>query len=768
LSEIAAALQRAKKAYFERIRDIEGDERLRILPPLVMGLFLVLLVAFMFPSSETFQFANLQEGNVYTGDEIIAPFTFFINKSQEEIAADRKQATQRIPLVFTRVDSIQRQSQEEFDEFYQRFESIVKSTASDSNKIRVIRDILNEYSILIEPASITRLLVQQSNPRVAQKGGKRLRKAEQNIAKMRQQFRRILVDIYAIGILNLGPSDIPEYVKKISLVTADRETIRELADFYNQDDYKDVVLEKLRQTYPDQNDAVKFGYPTLIAFLRPNLIYDKEETDKRIEEAVASVPLSKGIVLENERILNKHEIITKEILEKLNSLATHQSERQVRQGGLHAALPYIGRLLTMGLALSIVLMFMYFSRRQLFFSIKKMFMVYLVLLVVLSVTFLINHFDFSPNVKFLIPVSIASMLLTIFFDTRFAFIATVSLSMMVGALRGNDFDLMAISLFSGTISIFFVREIQARSWMIKAILSVSVAYIFAITSLELLKHSDFQNLSEMWFFGIINGVLSPILTYGLMIIFEYIFKLTTNSTLLELSDLNKPLLRELAIRAPGTYHHSIMVGNLSEAAAEAIDANALLARVASYYHDVGKMEKPEYFVENQKGGKNPHEKLTPSMSCLILINHVKKGLEIAVEHKLPKEIRDFIPEHHGTNLIKYFYEKAKENSDEGEVNEGNFRYHGPKPQSKESGIVMLADAVEAGSRSLKDPTIGRIRNMVNAFVQERLLESELDECPLTMKDINLIKESFINSLAGIFHGRIEYPGQAKKTAKAAT
>jgi len=766
LSEIVTSIARIKKTFFEKIRFIESHPRSRYFPAISMGLLLVLLVTFMFPSIDKFQFADLKEGNVYTGDEIIAPFTFFVNKTQDEINRDRKAATQKIPLVFTRVDSIQTKSLQEFEQFYNRFYSTLTSTTADSNKTRILRDILNEYSILIEPSNISTILTSQNSSKTSN----RKTKSDKSLLKLRslrQELLRILVDSYTIGILNLGPDDIPDYVKRISLVTSQRESVENLSDFYNQVNYKDVILEKLRQTFPDQKDIVKLSYPILIAFLKPNIIYDKTETDNRINEAVSNVPLSKDIVLESERILNKHEIITKDILEKLNSLAANQSERQLRSGGINAVLPYLGRFLTIAVALSFLLLFIYFSRKQLFFSWKKMFMVYLIFLIVLSATFLVDQFELAPTIKFLIPVSIASMLLTIFFDARFAFIGTVSLSIMVGLLRGNDFDLMVVSLFAGTISTFFVREIQARSWMIKAILSISFAYFLSIGSLEILKHSNFSNLTEMWLYGGINGLFSPILAYALMIIFEYVFQLTTNSTLLELSDLNKPLLRELAIRSPGTYHHSIMVGNLSEAAAEAIGANALLARVASYYHDIGKMEKPEYFVENQKGGKNPHEKLTPSMSCLILINHVKRGLEIAEEYNLPQEIKNFIPEHHGTNLIKYFFQKAKESKDESEINEDAFRYHGPKPQSKESGIVMLADSVEAGSRTLKDPTVGRIRNMVSMFIQERLLESELDECPLTVKDLKLVNESFVNSLTGIFHGRIEYPSHEKRPAKTA-
>ncbi len=766
MSEIVTSIARIKKTFFEKIRFIESHPRSRYFPAISMGLLLVLLVTFMFPSIDKFQFADLKEGNVYTGDEIIAPFTFFVNKTQDEINRDRKAATQKIPLVFTRVDSIQTKSLQEFEQFYNRFYSTLTSTTADSNKTRILRDILNEYSILIEPSNISTILTSQNSSKTSN----RKTKSDKSLLKLRslrQELLRILVDSYTIGILNLGPDDIPDYVKRISLVTSQRESVENLSDFYNQVNYKDVILEKLRQTFPDQKDIVKLSYPILIAFLKPNIIYDKTETDNRINEAVSNVPLSKDIVLESERILNKHEIITKDILEKLNSLAANQSERQLRSGGINAVLPYLGRFLTIAVALSFLLLFIYFSRKQLFFSWKKMFMVYLIFLIVLSATFLVDQFELAPTIKFLIPVSIASMLLTIFFDARFAFIGTVSLSIMVGLLRGNDFDLMVVSLFAGTISTFFVREIQARSWMIKAILSISFAYFLSIGSLEILKHSNFSNLTEMWLYGGINGLFSPILAYALMIIFEYVFQLTTNSTLLELSDLNKPLLRELAIRSPGTYHHSIMVGNLSEAAAEAIGANALLARVASYYHDIGKMEKPEYFVENQKGGKNPHEKLTPSMSCLILINHVKRGLEIAEEYNLPQEIKNFIPEHHGTNLIKYFFQKAKESKDESEINEDAFRYHGPKPQSKESGIVMLADSVEAGSRTLKDPTVGRIRNMVSMFIQERLLESELDECPLTVKDLKLVNESFVNSLTGIFHGRIEYPSHEKRPAKTA-
>jgi hypothetical protein len=245
-------------------------------------------------------------------------------------------------------------------------------------------------------------------------------------------------------------------------------------------------------------------------------------------------------------------------------------------------------------------------------------------------------------------------------------------------------------------------------------------------------------------------------------VFERIFDITTDVTLLELSDMNHPLLKKLANKAPGTFHHSIVVGNLAESAAKEIHgANSLLARVGSYYHDIGKISKAEYFIENQKGAENKHDSLAPNMSALILSAHVKNGLEMGIEHKLPKKIRDFIPEHHGTNVMTFFYEKALKSSDSKEINIEDYRYPGPKPQIKETAIVMLADTVEAAAKTLKSPTPGRLRKLVRDLVEKRFLEGELEDCNLTMRDLKDITEGFVSVLIGIYHERIEYPEKNK-------
>lgn len=764
MKTLADTISQIHKFYNDSRQFLSGHPFWQYLPQMLMGVALVTLATLMFPHEQTYQFANLKERDVYVGDEIIAPFTFLINKSEEEYNNDKKVAAEKVPWVFNRIDSVQAGALKKFDDFFRQVDAIRASISSDSIRVRRLRELLNSQFIIMEEANLPILLSQSKSP-TSRKSRTQARDNEQrgelNYETFKRDLRRILVDVYSIGVINERTDAIPEHVAKISLITDGREIIDDLKSVYRLDTVERVVLdEKLRQTYPESEVAVKIGYAIVTAFLSPNLIYDQTTTEQRIAEAVNNVPLAKGTVLEKERIVDKHERVTAEILEKLNSLAQARAEREQQEGGIKVILPYIGRVFILSLSLSFTAIFLFVSRWRTFRNVKKMFMLTLVLVLILGFTFLINRIGFSAY-KYLIPVSIASMLLAIFFDTRTAFISTVSLSLIIGALRGNEFGIVLISMFVGTISTLSVRKIHTRAWMLKGIVYIVGSYLFAITALEFLRNPDQFNWMDL-LYGTLNGILSPILAYGLMIIFEYVFQATTDSTLLELLDLNKPVMRQLAISTPGTYHHSVMVGILSEVAAESIGANALLAKVGSYYHDIGKMEMAEYFVENQKGGKNPHDRLAPSMSCLILINHVKRGLEIAEEYNLPQEIRDFIAQHHGTNLIVFFYNKALENSDGAEINESDFRYPGPRPKSKETGIVMLADAVEAGSRTLKDPTVSRIRSLVSSLIQERLSDGELDECPLTVRDLKVIQESFVNNLTGIFHGRIEYPHQHRR------
>ena len=271
-----------------------------------------------------------------------------------------------------------------------------------------------------------------------------------------------------------------------------------------------------------------------------------------------------------------------------------------------------------------------------------------------------------------------------------------------------------------------------------------------------MKIDDTQKIFTKLLFGGINAVMSPVIAFGLLIFYEKVFRVTTDLTLLELTDFNHPLLKELSSKAPGTFHHSIIMGNLSEAAAESIGANSILARVGCYYHDIGKMLKPQYFIENQLDMNNKHNELNPNMSTKIIISHVKDGIELAKKHRLPQQIIDFIPMHHGTTLVAYFYDKAKSASRE-EVSDITYRYPGPKPQTKETGIVMLADAIEASTRTIEDPSPQKLENRIIEVIRSRFTEGELDECDLTLRDLTKIKDSFLKILVGIHHHRLKYP-----------
>ena len=724
---------------------------------ILLGLVTLFAIVALFPHEQSYEFADIKEGEIYVGEQIVAPFTFSINKTPEEYERDVEAAKKSVTPIFVRSDSLSEQSLVELSLLLAQIDTALQTLSVDSVKKNQLKEILKSRNIIASDEILNFL---ESRPAHSVNSSKSKRvSSELTFMVFANALNQIARDIYSIGILSVSADELPNNPEKVAISYGNDIIVESINDLHNTGELNTAILQKLREHFQDEA-AVKAGYEILSVLIRPSLIYDEKQTEARIREAVAKVPLAKGTVLENEKILDTHERISKEDIQKLRSLAMAKAEREVAASRWSEILPFIGRVLMVIVGLSFTVIFLFQGRKAIFNDPKKLLMIAISIYLVLLLAHFIMKFSLS---EYLIPLAIGAMLLTIFFDTHVAFAGTVSMAVLLAGLRGNEFSISLITLVVGLASILSVRKVRSRSWLFKSILWVSAGYIISIGLLEMLRYSTISDAANNLASGIANGFFTPILTYGLMVIFEYAFDMTTDATLLELSDLNKPLLRELAMRAPGTYHHSIIVGSLAESAAEAIGANSLLARVGAYYHDIGKMEKPEYFVENQKGGKNPHEKLSPSMSCLILVSHVKRGQEIAQEYGLPKEIQAFIAEHHGTTLISYFYSKALEKAtDNADVNEMEFRYPGPKPQSKETGILMLADAVEAASRTLKEPSVSRLRGMVNAIIDDRFKNCELDESPLTLRDLTQIKESFVKLLAGIHHGRIEYPDQDKK------
>lgn len=363
-----------------------------------------------------------------------------------------------------------------------------------------------------------------------------------------------------------------------------------------------------------------------------------------------------------------------------------------------------------------------------------------------------------------LPIPMGAMLVTLIFDFHTAMIFSFVLSLLTG-MWIND-PLFTVYSFIGSLTAAFcVIRCKKRSSLIKAGLYVSAVNIVTTGIILLSKGTLFSHVAPVaLLFASLSGVLVAASVSFVLPALEYLFSITTDISLIELLDIEQPLMRHLMITAPGTYHHSIIVGNLAESAAEAVGANPLLARVTAYYHDIGKLKMPEYFVENQTNGFNKHEKLTSHMSSLILISHVKEGIELAKQYKLPKAVSDIIQQHHGTSLIVYFYKKALEHAHDSLPLQEDYRYPGPKPQTRVAALVMMADAVEAASRSLAEPTPARISALVEKIINNIFLDGQIDECELTLKDISEIKRRFTYVLTSIFHRRIAYPELGAKGA----
>lgn len=457
-------------------------------------------------------------------------------------------------------------------------------------------------------------------------------------------------------------------------------------------------------------------------------------------------------VKKNELIINKGERITKEDMLKLEAI-------QQREPYPVRVAAFFGIALIVILFMLLLVLYIELYEPDLIVGNKELMLLAAICIFTLLVAKLIVA---SPLPSNLIPASAASMLIALLLNSRLAIITTCFLSILIGMISGGRLDITAVSVVGGMIGIFAVRGVRRRSQLISAGFLIGLANMVYFIGVGLINSLDFHTYMTEAFLGVVNGMASAIVVTGILPIFESSFKAITDISLLETADLNHPILKEMVIKAPGTYHHSLVVGNLAEAACETINANALLARVSSYFHDIGKIEKAEYFSENQTG-ESMHDKLSPTMSSLIITNHVKSGVEIAQKYGLNKRIIDIIGQHHGTGLVFYFFKRALEKRDaEEEVFEEGFRYPGPKPQTKEAAAVLLADSVEAASRTLGGPTPSSIQGLVKKVINNKFIDGQLDECELTLKDLEKIAEVFTHILTGIYHSRVEYPEDTGK------
>jgi putative nucleotidyltransferase with HDIG domain len=501
-------------------------------------------------------------------------------------------------------------------------------------------------------------------------------------------------------------------------------------------------------------------------------LFDLEITERRQIESLNKVPRSQGVVLENELIVDANIRITDDVLQKLNSLSVAVTKQETNSGWVKIAWSFLGRIILLSVVVSLFFAFLVVYRVTIFRDWKLVLLISIVFLLQLGLAHIfVIRLEWS---EYLIPVTVGAMTLTILFDARIGFMATTSMAILMGLMMGQNIDLVIVSLFTATIAVYNIRQLRKRSQLFITMFALIAASIFVVLGLGLFKEHNWLTMLNDIQLLTINSILAPIVTYGMIGLFEILFEVTTDLTLIELLDYDNPLLKRSQQETNGTFNHSIVVGNLAESCANAIGAHSLLCRVGAYYHDIGKIVKSEYFIENQYGGENKHDSLTHTMSARIIRAHVKEGLRLAQEYALPKLVSDFIPMHHGTTRVEYFYRMALKDAEEtgATVDESAFRYPGPKPNTKETGILMICEAVEAAVRSIKQPDIFKIEAMIDKIIKGRIDDGQLNECPLTLDELNKIKGTvdgnigMLPVLRGIYHIRIEYPDDPKNPASA--
>jgi hypothetical protein len=491
----------------------------------------------------------------------------------------------------------------------------------------------------------------------------------------------------------------------------------------------------------------------------PNLILNKEETTSRREEARESVKPVKKTIHQGEVIIRHGKVVTEEDIKILKKLGLRHKR--------------VNFLAILGLAL-IVFIFVssvviYLSQYQSEDVDDEGVVALLGILPILMLLFakIMTFFPISQP-AYLVPVAGLSMLLAILVNYNLAIMVTVGLSFLVSIVTGGGISGTAVALVGGLAGVYSVSQVSQRSDLVRGGFYVSGASALTILAFELSTPPvELLEILKLLLMGILNGVTAAVVTNGFLPYLENTFGITSPVKLLELSNPNQPLLKKLLVEAPGTYHHSVIVGNLAEAASDVVNADSLLVRIGAYYHDIGKVKRPYFFTENQFGQKNPHSKLSPNLSTLIITSHVKDGVELAKKYGLPSDVTEIIEQHHGESLVTFFYQEAANDEKYENVNEEDFRYDGPKPQTKEAALVMLADIVEATVRSKIEvqSNPGKLEALVRDLIRDRLDIGQLDESDLTLKDLDRVATAFVNVLTGIFHNRVEYPENLEEEMK---
>ena len=665
---------------------------------------LVVLVSF-FPKEAKFKY-EYTRGRPWLHQDLIAPFDLGILKPADEIEKEKQEIIQNKEMFF------------EFD------------LSVNENKRK-------EFSQNLDKAWVAK------HGSISAKDNLKRRTGEKGL--------EILTKIYTQGIVQAVPElDNKPGDFRIMLVIQNIAEEARLSDFYTLQSAYEAMLQKVASQEFVDNELLR---KLLEESLSHNVLFKDQLTQAEMQKKLDAISTTRGMIQEGERIISKGEVVTPAKFQILESLREEYKSRIGSQNNYRLIL--LGQIILVAISLLVLALFLHVFRREVLEENKKVVLILLTITLMVFLTSLV--LDLQPEFIYLVPLCIVPIIIRVFFDTRLALYVFIITIILTGFLVPNSFQFVFTQLIAGIITIFSIVNLNRRAQFLTSSFVIFISYSAIYTGLNMLQEGSFEEIRVMNYAMFAGSAFLILLSYPIIFIYEKLFGLVTEVTLLELSDTNSKLLRELSMKAPGTFQHSLQVANLSEECIHAIGGNSLLTRTGALYHDIGKMDNPMYFIENQITGVNPHDELTYEESAAIIIDHVIKGVEKAKKAKLPDQIIDFIRTHHGNRRVDYFYiMQQKENPDE-MIDERQFTYPGPIPFSKETSVVMMADSVEAASRSLKVIDEKSINNLVDNIVNKQVDSGQFSNSSITLRDITVAKKILKRKLMNIYHIRIEYP-----------
>lgn len=661
----------------------------------------VIIITVVLPKQARFRF-EYEKGKTWMQKDLVSPYSFAIKKTNAEIEADKSEILKSVLPIYQNSEEVVLRSLENFNT---EFETKWPSSKLDDNVKSKLQAIGN----------------------------------------------RILKEIYQRGVISQVKKfqQVNRYYN-FSLVKNNISRQMNTADVFTVATAEDYLNKELEKTGNGKN--TEWLQKLIKGHIQPNYIYDERLTDKLENDALNSISTTRGMVQKGELIVSQGSNVSGEIYQKLESLrAAYEDDARVAG---NSRLILFGQFMLVGLVICLLGVFLYLFRKDIYQDNRQLSLILLVItgmLVVLSWAIRIK----LPSLYY-IPYCIVPIIIRILFDTRLALNIHLLVVLIAGFFVPNSFEFAFLQLTAGMVAIYSIKNLIRREQFLISAMLILGNYFVAFMGVSLIRDGSLYDIEWLNFVPFIFSVLLSLLAYPLIYAFERVFGITSDVTLMELTNTNSRLLRDLAYKAPGTFQHSLQVANLAEAAIFKIGGNALLVRAGALYHDIGKMDNPQYFIENQNKGANPHDTLSYEQSAQIIIQHVNKGVEIARRNHIPEMLIDFIRTHHGNTRVDYFYQSFLKNFPEKFVDENIFRYPGPIPFSKETAVLMLADSAEAASRSLKEPDAQSISDLVERIINYKLEQDQLSDSNITLKDLDTIKLIFKTMLMGIYHVRIDY------------